>query len=142
MSTLYERDLHAWSTEQAQKIREGAFGSIDRENIAEELESLGRSEQARLARHFELYLVHRLRWEYQPERRTRSWMLTMNEQHRQAIKVVEKSPSLKGVARELFADAWISGRVLALTQTGIDEADIPEEISLAFEDCFPELAVR
>ena len=28
----------------------------------------------------------------------------MNEQHRQAVNFVEKSPSLKSVARELFAD--------------------------------------
>jgi len=136
---LYERDFHAWSIEQARKIREGD-ADIDRENIAEEIESLGRSEQARLRRHFELYLMHRLKWEYQPERRTRSWTLTMNEQHRQAVRLVEQSPSLKPLARGLFEDAYSGARVLALNETEFDELVIPEVSTLAFEDCFPELS--
>ena len=35
-SALYDRDFHAWSQEQARKVREGSL-DIDRENIAEEL---------------------------------------------------------------------------------------------------------
>ncbi len=89
-ATLYEQDFHAWSQEQARKVREGSF-DIDREHIAEELESLGKSQQSELRRHFELYLMHRLKWEYQPEYRTRSWTLTMKEQHLQAVRLVRRT---------------------------------------------------
>jgi hypothetical protein len=137
--TLYDKDFHAWSQEQARLVRERAFDRLDIDNIAEELESLGRSEQARLARHFELYLMHRLKWEYQPEMRSRSWTLTMKEQHRQAVRLVRKNPSLKPLVRELFEDAYLSARVHALNETGIGEDEIPTECTFDVADCFPEL---
>jgi hypothetical protein len=138
--TLYEEDFHAWSQEQARLVREGAFDRLDREHLAEEIESLGRTEQARLARHFELYLMHRLKWEYQPEYRTRSWMLTMKEQQRQAVRLVKKNPSLKPLVRELFEDAYSGARVLALNETGIEEDAIPSTNTFDVADCFPEIA--
>ncbi len=47
MPNPYEQDFHAWSQEQARKIREGNL-DIDREHIAEELESLGKSQQSEI----------------------------------------------------------------------------------------------
>ena len=137
-ATLYEQDFHAWSQEQARKVREGSL-DIDREHIAEELESLGKSQQSELRRHFELYLMHRLKWEYQPERRSRSWTLTMNEQHRRAVELVRENPSLKPLVRRLFADAYIGGRVLALAETGIEKDEIPTTSTFDVSDCFPEI---
>ncbi len=138
-ATLYEQDFHAWSQEQARKVREGSF-DIDREHIAEELESLGKSQQSELRRHFELYLMHRLKWEYQPEYRTRSWTLTMKEQHRRAVDLVRENPSLKPLVQKLFADAYIGGRVLALSETGIQEHEIPTACTFDVADCFPEIS--
>ena len=135
---LYEQDFHEWSQEQARLLREGAFDRLDREHIAEEIESLGRSQQKELIRHLELYLMHRLKWEYQPEARSRSWTLTMNEQHRQAVKLVGQNPSLKPLVSELFEDAYIGARVLALTETGMTEDAIPTDCTFDLYDCFPE----
>ena len=41
--TKYETDFHQWAFEQAQRLRSGE--PVDVENVAEELESLGRSEE-------------------------------------------------------------------------------------------------
>ena len=38
----YERDFYSWSLEQARHLRDGRFGALDRDNLAEEIESLGR----------------------------------------------------------------------------------------------------
>ena len=138
-ATLYERDFHAWSQEQARKVREGSL-DIDRENIAEELESLGKSQQSELRRHFELYLMHRLKWEYQPWYRTRSWTLTMKEQQLQAVRLVRQNPSLKPLVHQLFADAFSGARALALIETGLSEGDIPTVCTFDVIDCFPEIA--
>lgn len=45
METLYERDLYAWATRNAALLRAGRWAEVDRMNIAEELESMGRSER-------------------------------------------------------------------------------------------------
>lgn len=37
----YDRDVYTWSREQADMIRAGKWTQIDRENVAEEIESLG-----------------------------------------------------------------------------------------------------
>src|SRR5262249_24097832 len=40
----YENDFYSWSLEQARLLREGQWAQIDRENVAEEIESLGREQ--------------------------------------------------------------------------------------------------
>ncbi len=45
METLYERNLYAWATRNAALLRAGRWAEVDRMNIAEELESMGRSER-------------------------------------------------------------------------------------------------
>jgi hypothetical protein len=44
-NTLYERDFHAWANQQAALLRAGQLSDADIENIAEEIESMGRSEK-------------------------------------------------------------------------------------------------
>ena len=44
--TKYETDYHQWAFEQAQRLRSGA--PVDVENVAEALETLGRSEEREL----------------------------------------------------------------------------------------------
>lgn len=139
MNTLYERDYHRWAQETAALIRDGRLDRIDRDALAEEIEGLGRTVRKELERRFELYLMHRLKWEYQPERRTRSWTLTMTEQQRQVRILVTENPSLRPMMKDLFANAYPAARTYALSETDLEEALIPETNTFAFEDCFPEL---
>lgn len=48
MENLYERDLYAWAMRNAALLRAGRLREIDHMNIAEELESMGRSERRAL----------------------------------------------------------------------------------------------
>ena len=45
-STLYDTDFRRWALDQAQSVRDG--GTLDVEHLAEELESLGRSQDEQL----------------------------------------------------------------------------------------------
>ncbi|EGV19275.1 protein of unknown function DUF29 [Thiocapsa marina 5811] len=45
---VYGEDLVAWAFANARLLREGRFDSLDVENIAEELEDMGRSENGHL----------------------------------------------------------------------------------------------
>jgi Domain of unknown function DUF29 len=44
-SADYQEDFYAWTVEQGRLLRSGEFSSIDALNIAEEIESLGRSDR-------------------------------------------------------------------------------------------------
>ena len=47
-SIEHEEDFYAWMVEQSRLLRAGEFSAIDAGNIAEEIESLGRSDRREL----------------------------------------------------------------------------------------------
>lgn len=47
-SPLYDRDFYAWANEQAALLREGKLSQADIEHIAQEIESMGRTEKREL----------------------------------------------------------------------------------------------
>ena len=54
----YERDFYSWLMEQARLIREGRWSAIDRDNLAEEIESLGREQFNKLESALRVLLLH------------------------------------------------------------------------------------
>ncbi|MGH9627003.1 MAG: DUF29 domain-containing protein, partial [Bryobacteraceae bacterium] len=103
MPTLYESDFHAWAFEEARKLRAGE--PVDVNNIAEELEDLGRSQQQQLVNRLAVLLAHLLKWEYQSDKRTPSWNATIKEQRIRINRLVDKMPSLKAAWTEAVVDA-------------------------------------
>ncbi|MCK7515885.1 MAG: DUF29 domain-containing protein [Desulfobacterales bacterium] len=69
LSKLYEEDVYTWAMCNAELLRRGCFDQIDVEHIAEEIESVGKSERRELENRLILLLAHLLKWQYQPERR-------------------------------------------------------------------------
>lgn len=55
MTTPYQQDVIAWANEQAALLRAGRFAEINLEQIAEEIEDVGKSEQRELANRMALY---------------------------------------------------------------------------------------
>ena len=45
---LYDQDFYAWANEQAGLLRDGRFSEADMEHIAEEIESMGKTEKREL----------------------------------------------------------------------------------------------
>ncbi|MBF0393862.1 MAG: DUF29 domain-containing protein, partial [Alphaproteobacteria bacterium] len=72
-SDLYERDFFAWANEQAALLRAGNLSVADIEHIAEEIESMGRTERREMVSRLTVLLLHLLKWRYQPSRRGSSW---------------------------------------------------------------------
>jgi len=57
-------------------LRAGRASEADLEHIAEEIEALGRRERRELLSRLGVLMAHLLKWQVQPERRSRSWALT------------------------------------------------------------------
>lgn len=71
-STLYDEDILIWSEQQAEAIRRlGRAGrapnELDVENVAEEIESVGRSELAAVESYIELILLHLIKLAIEPD---------------------------------------------------------------------------
>ena len=81
--TNYEIDFYAWTQKQAELLRNKNIDSLDWENIAEEIESMGRSEKRQLKNRLKVLIMHLLKWQFQPNLRSRSWELTIKEQRLQ-----------------------------------------------------------
>src|SRR3954462_15812330 len=92
---LYERDFHAWTQEQAERLRARAHNDIDWANVAEEVESLGRSDRREISRRLGVLLVHLLKWQFQPSNRKTGWLSTIREQRHRIKGLIDESPSLK-----------------------------------------------
>jgi hypothetical protein len=124
-SSLYDTDFHAWAMEQARRIRSGE--SIDIENVAEEIESLGKGTRNKLESLFEIVLIHLLKWQYQPTHRGRSWQLTLLEHRTRIESHMQKNPSLKPQIQEILSDAYRHARIRAAAETGLELTTFPEQ---------------
>src|SRR5947199_9080102 len=76
----YDRDFYSWSLEQARLVREGRWDAVDRDNVAEEIESLGREQFDKLASALRVLMLHMLNLDHQPALRSRSWRLSIKAQ--------------------------------------------------------------
>ena len=133
-TTRYETDIVAWANEQAQLVRAGQFELLDLEHIAEEIEDVGKSEQRELASRMTLLIAHLLKWQFQPERRGRSWQLTIRNQ-RKAIQLhLKQVPSLKSKLNDVewMEIVWGDAVYQASIETGLD--NFPETCPWSVND--------
>ncbi|OGO40214.1 MAG: hypothetical protein A2Z04_01840 [Chloroflexi bacterium RBG_16_57_9] len=131
--TLYEQDFYAWANRNAQLIRAGKLSEIDVENIAEELESMGRSEKRAFINRLAILLAHLLKWHFQPALRSISWQYTIRAQRDQLYDLLEDSPSLKYQVEEKLNKAYRKAVSMASHETGLEESAFPENCPYAFD---------
>jgi hypothetical protein len=129
----YEKDFYAWTVEQARLLRSGELSEIDVENIAEEIESMGRSERREIGNRLTVLLSHLLKWQLQPDMRSSSWSGTIREQRRQIAKLLRESPSLRPFVAEAVAEAYPDAREDALEETNLPEDRIPPDCPFTLE---------
>lgn len=118
----YEKDVAAWSSEQARLLRAGRFDLIDIEHVAGEIEDVGKSEQRELASRMAILLAHLLKWQYQPERQGASWEKTIKAQRKEIQYVLDESPSLRPKLQETkWLDMiWATAVAQAVGETNLD----------------------
>ena len=56
-NSLYDHDFYAWANQQAALLRAGRLTEADIEHIAEEIESMGRSEKRELVNRLSVLLL-------------------------------------------------------------------------------------
>ena len=107
-------------------------------NLIEEIESLGRQQRQELRNRLSILLGHLLKWQYQPQRRSRSWLATIRIQRRDTLRLMKENPSLKRDLEEMFRDAYANGRDLAIAETDLAEQTFPPQCPYAYQDILNE----
>ena len=130
----YERDFYSWSIEQARLLREGRHDALDRDNLAEEIESLGREQFNKLVCALRVAMMHMLKWDHQPSKRSRSCALSIEGQRLEIADVLADNPGLKPRVGEAIARAYRHARIEAAKETGLDEAEFPAACPYSFDD--------
>jgi Domain of unknown function DUF29 len=131
---LYDTDFNLWLETTAQLLRERQLNQIDYDNLIEEIEDMGNSQKDALESNLRILLMHLLKWEFQPEKRSNSWKYTIVEHCLRINKSFKKSPSLKKYFDDVFEESYQDARILASSETGISKDNFPVECPFAKEN--------
>ena len=121
----YERDFALWIAHQAELLRTNQFAQLDLDNLIEEIETVGRSQRHELRSRLEQLLLHLLKCQFQPARKSGSWLATLYEQRTRIAVIVKDSPSLKHAVTLLTNDAYPHAVRLAAYETGLAASTFP-----------------
>ena len=134
-TATYETDFYLWTQQQADLLRQGQFNRVDLdlENIAEEIESMGKRDRRSVSSYLQNVLLHLLKWRYQPERRGTSWRLSIENGRYQIVDLLEESPSLKPQLDALAAKEYRQARKNAAGETGLPLTTFPEQCPFTVE---------
>ena len=131
--SLYTQDFYAWANEQAKLLREGKIAQADIPNIAEEIESMGRSERRELISRLTVLLLHLLKWKYQPSLQGGNWEISIREQRRRTLEHLDENPSLKASLDEIMRAAYNNAIGDAELQTGLERGAFPAVCPWSFD---------
>jgi hypothetical protein len=132
--SLAETDVYAWANRQAALLRAGRVRELDLERIAGEIDDVGNEIYERLESALTVLLMHMLKWDWQPGRRSRSWEATIREQRRRIAKLLADNPSLKAKHDGAKAAAYDDGRDRASGETDLPVETFPERLPYSWHD--------
>jgi len=136
MQSLYETDFYAWTQEQTKLLKNQQWNQLDLPNLMEEIESLGKQQRAELRNRLRILIGHLLKWEYQTERRSRSWLMTIRVQRRDTQELLAENPSLKPYLEEALQKIYENGRDLASGETNLPLKTFPKNCPYSLVEIF------
>jgi len=119
-------------------LRAHAQDGLDWENLAEEIESMGRRDRRELKSRIRVILVHLLKWRAQPDLRGASWRKTLLTQRLEIGDLLQQSPSLRGEIPALVRDTYASAVKEAVGETGLLAKTFPKTCAYEAADVIDE----
>ena len=122
LSQLYETDFNLWLEQTVNHLKNGNLDALDLDNLIEEISDMGRNNRREVFGRLKVLLLHLLKWQYQPEKRTNSWINTIGEQREQLELILRDSPSLKPYVADIFAECYQKA-----VRGMVNETNLPKE---------------
>ncbi len=135
---LYERDEVAWYGAMIELIEQGRTESLDFVNLKELLESMAKREHREVKSRLRILLAHWLKWEYQPDQRSGSWVATLLTRRFELRDEVCASRVLYNYAIEIIDEVYPRAVVLAATESGLPAETFPETCPVTLDELLAE----
>lgn len=126
-------DYSQWLKHQSQLAAAGQTLALDLRNLAEELDFVGISKVRKRDSHLRRLILHLLKWCYQPDKRSQSWVDTIGHARAEIREISETSPSLDLLSsrrqdpEQVLLKAYNGARDGAADETGMPLKNLPEE---------------
>lgn len=137
-TTLYDQDFFAWTQRQVELLQTQQWEQVDIQNLIEEIASLGKQERQELRNRLGVLLGHLLKWQYQPEARSKSWFYTIKEQRRRIQEHLADNPSLKPYLAEAIERGYQDGLDLVGRETPLAPKQLPQSCPFSEAQIFEE----
>ena len=137
-SPLYDKDFYAWANEQAALLREGKLAQADIEHLAQEIESMGKTEKRELVSWLRVLMLHLLKWRHQPFKRSASWEVSLKVQRHDLVRHLKDNPSLKPLVPDIVNDVYEDAVLDSMLETGLPELAFPETCPWSFDEMMDE----
>ena len=125
MNKLYEQDYSQWAETMADLLSSGSFTQLDIENLVEEVRDLSKRERDSLLSSIRLIIHHLLKWDYQPQLRSRSWLVTVKRERSNVADYLADSTSLKiYMTEEYLGKIYKKAKLDAIAETGLDMPEV------------------
>jgi hypothetical protein len=119
----YTQDFVAWVEQTVAQLQAQDFDQVDWANLIEEVADMSRRERRRLESNLIVILLHLLKWQYQPSRRSRK--SSLREHRRRVDRDLKDSPSLRPFLADIFDDCYSAARAQAADETGLEGDRFP-----------------
>lgn len=125
--SLYEQDYYLWLEDQVARLKAGDAAGLDTANLIEELGDMGANQKTAVKSNLRVVLIHLLKYRYQPEKRSGSWISTLIEHRARVTDAFSDSPSLRRHASDSLPEAYRLARKRAASETGLPPETFPDD---------------
>lgn len=133
-SPSYEEDYAAWLDNQVALMRADRWSDLDKANLLDEVESLGRSEFDAFVSAIRVVLVHMLKWDYQEDYRSRSWATSIDGHRVRVEQALADNPSYKARIDEALRKAYRRAVYDAAGETHYPIRLFPNELPYSWDE--------
>ena len=130
----YDRDFYSWLMEQARHLRAARWDALDRENLAEEIESLGREQFNRLESALRTFILHMLKWDHQPGAAQPLLVGLHQRAAAAARRRARRQSGLRPRIDEAITRAYRRARLRAIKETDLEPERFPETCPYSWQD--------
>jgi Domain of unknown function DUF29 len=141
--SLYGRDFFAWTQQQAALLRRAAMreptSDLDLENLAEEIESLGRRDRRALISQITRVTEHLLKLQHSRLAESRpGWESSVDVHRAKARRILADSPGLKAELEAILTESYADGRRFAARslRNEVDPETLPKVCPYSLDQIF------
>ncbi len=133
LTDLYLEDETAWLDAMSERIQAGAWDELDYVHLQEYLADMAKPDRREVESRLVVLLTHLLKWNFQPDRRSRSWVLSIIVQRQELVRDAGKGV-LRNHAEAVLHDAYADAVVRATAETGLAAAAFPGQCPFTLEE--------